>query len=103
MVAFQWVRRLGAWGTTFNAELRGTPTPPVAFLGDVGGKPANAEHDELACVTSVGTAYYLDEIRRRDSERQTASNLKLARAAFWLTVANTLLAVVAVLISLLTP
>lgn len=59
-----------------------------------------AEHDQHAQHTFVGTQYYLDELRRRDSARETASSLRLARAAFWLTVANTLLAAVAVVISL---
>jgi hypothetical protein len=29
------------------------------------------EHDELAGVTSVGTAYYMDELERRSRDRAT--------------------------------
>lgn len=69
-------------------ELRGLPDDELIRL-----------HDQVAVHTVVGTAYYSDELRRRELERSTAASARLARASFWLTVASTLLALVAVLVS----
>lgn len=55
-----------------------------------------AEHDEHARHTFVGTGYYIDELDRRSRERSTQAALRLARRSFWLTVANSVLSVVAV-------
>lgn len=58
------------------------------------------EHDEIAVHTSVGTGYYMEELTRRDQQRAIQASQKLATASFWLTVANLLVAVVAVAIAL---
>jgi hypothetical protein len=59
-----------------------------------------ALHDAVAENTSVGLNYYLEEIQRRNQERAIAESQKLAKASLWLTVANTLLAVVAIVVAL---
>lgn len=66
-----------------------------------------AEHDSAATNTSVGTAYYVDELNRRTAERSsrankdaTAAALRLARRSFWLTVANAFLGLSALVVSL---
>jgi len=53
------------------------------------------EHDELANHTVVGTQYYADELSRRAQLRALEAADRLARQAYWLTVANTFLAAVA--------
>ena len=65
----------------------------LAELRKQGDEQLVQEHDELAKSTSVGIQYYLDELDRRSYKR-------LAIQSFWLTLANTLLAVVAVGIAL---
>ncbi len=60
------------------------------------------EHDRLAQRTSHGTGFYVEELDRRSRERATvaahelavASN-RLARRAFWLSVATSVLSAVA--------
>jgi len=66
-------------------------------LREVSDDELIAIHDEIATNTFGGVDFYLDELRRRDNARATASNYKLARAAFWLTVANSVLSAVALL------
>ncbi|MDQ3717184.1 MAG: hypothetical protein M3381_14420 [Actinomycetota bacterium] len=57
-------------------------------------------HDAAAEFVQVGVDYYLEEFRRREQIAALRSSHRLARAAFWLTVTNTVLAVVAVVVSL---
>ena len=57
-------------------------------------------HDQAATHTVVGTAYYMDELHRRDQVRAIESSHRLAVASFWLTVVNAMVAVVAVVIAL---
>lgn len=47
------------------------------------------EHDHLAQNTAVGTSYYLDELRRRESARQEATMLRLTRVSTILTAVVT--------------
>ncbi|UQU64905.1 hypothetical protein COUCH_00625 [Couchioplanes caeruleus] len=54
-----------------------------------------AEHDGHAVSTHVGTAYYMEELDRRDRNRAMAATEALARGAYRLTWANTVLAAVA--------
>ncbi len=83
----------------------GTPAIPTLAcmtytyqqLREVSDDELIAIHDEIATNTFGGVDFYLDELRRRDNARATASNYKLARAAFWLTVANSVLSAVALL------
>jgi hypothetical protein len=58
-------------------------------------------HDQAAEHTVVGTAYFMDELHRRDQVRAIASSHKLAVASFWLTAVNSVVAVVAVIIAML--
>ena len=51
-----------------------------------------AEHDRVAPNMEPGTDYYVDELNRRFQERVT-------KAAFRLTVANTILAAIAVIVA----
>ena len=53
------------------------------------------EHDELAKHTAVGVAYYLEELDRRERNRAMKATENLARNAYRLSWANTLLAAVA--------
>ena len=55
------------------------------------------QHDVLAASTSVGTGYYLDELRRREADRQGERMLRLT----WIVTALTVVNVVTVTISLL--
>lgn len=41
------------------------------------------KHDKLASFTEVGTKHYLDEIHRRDSEKETKTIVSLTK---WITV-----------------
>jgi hypothetical protein len=59
-----------------------------------------AFHDQAAVHTVVGTDYWMDELHRRDQMRAIAASTALARQSYWLTIANTLLALVAVVIAL---
>lgn len=59
-----------------------------------------AEHDKRAINTTVGTAYYLDELHRREQIRALEESHRLARASFWLSVTNTLLAGIAAIVAL---
>jgi len=54
-----------------------------------------AEHDEQAKNTVVGTQYYLDELNRRVQQRALEAADRLARRVFWLTIVNTVFAVIA--------
>jgi hypothetical protein len=63
-----------------------------------------AEHDEHAKHTVVGTSYYIEELSRRAQERDAKAMREMAEAshqlsvrAFWLTVASTVLSVLAVI------
>jgi len=63
-----------------------------------------SEHDRLAHTTHNGVNYYLNELARRDQNKQTELMLKYAKHMFWLTIAVTVLTginVVAVLFPLI--
>ncbi|OBH20795.1 hypothetical protein [Mycolicibacter sinensis] len=57
------------------------------------------EHDKRAENTVVGTGYYMDELNRRDAVRAQEASYNLARRAFWLTVANSVLATVSAVVA----
>lgn len=59
-----------------------------------------AEHDRLAANTGVGTAYYTEELRHRDTERSLKASQRLALIGIVLACLNALVAVVAVVIAL---
>lgn len=44
------------------------------------------EHDNLAGLTRVGINYFLDELRRREQEKQTRLMLSYTHRMLWLTV-----------------
>ena len=54
------------------------------------------QHDVLAKGTGVGTGYYLDELRRREADRQGERMLRLT----WIVTALTVVNVAAVIVSL---
>lgn len=63
-----------------------------------------AEHDEHAKHTVIGTNYYVEELSRRAQERDALAMRQLAQAShslsirtLWLTVASTVLSVLAVI------
>lgn len=75
----------------------------LSDLGALSDAQLIAEHDEHAKHTVVGTSYYVEELSRRAQERDTKAMQELARAShrlsvrtFWLTVASTVLSVLAV-------
>jgi CHASE3 domain sensor protein len=54
-------------------------------------------HDAHATNTVTSVSFYLDELRRREQVRAIEASNRLARRAFWLGVTNTVLALVAVI------
>lgn len=60
-----------------------------------------AEHDQMAVNTSGGTAYYMDELQRRQVERSMQASHRLAVIGIVLSVLNAVVAVVAVVIAVL--
>ncbi|WP_091648009.1 hypothetical protein [Micromonospora pallida] len=56
-----------------------------------------AEHDRHARHTVVGTAYYVDELDRRERRRAIEASDRLARRAYRLAWSNMVLAAVAAL------
>lgn len=72
------------------ADLRATPDE--VLIG---------EHDQAATHTVVGTDYYMQELDRRSRERAAAESHALAHRAFWLTVANAVLSVLAIVIAVI--
>lgn len=78
------------------AELRETPDDVLI-----------AEHDGKAVHTSVGTAYYMDELERRSREHSAArshelamESHRLANRTFWLTMATSALSLIALTVSI---
>ena len=74
---------------------------PIKVLRALTDDEIIARHDAAAVNTRVGVDFYLDELRRREQVRAIEASTRLARAAFWLTVTNTVLAVVAVVVTAL--
>jgi hypothetical protein len=79
------------------ADLRATPDDVLI-----------AEHDAAATNTNVGTAYYMDELERRSRERSSAEShmlamesQRLANRTFWLTVATSVLSLIALSVSVI--
>lgn len=60
-------------------------------------------HDDLALNTTVGTAYYLDELTRREFVRTSEAALDQACSAHRLAGVNAFVAAVAVLIAVAVP
>ncbi|MDT9699284.1 hypothetical protein [Streptomyces sp. P17] len=58
-------------------------------------------HDEVAANTSPGTSFYLAELDRRALMASARASDALARKSYNLTIANTVLAVVAVILALI--
>jgi hypothetical protein len=73
----------------------------IADLRAMSDEQLIGEHDEVARTTSMGTAYFVDELERRSRERSTAASNRLARASFILSIVSTLIAVVAIVVSLI--
>src|SRR3712207_1487739 len=67
-----------------------------------------AEHDAAAVHTHVGTDYYVEELERRSRERSSERSQelameshRLANRTFWLTVATSVLSLIALVVSIL--
>lgn len=61
-----------------------------------------AEHDDVAQGTaSLGVNYYLDELKRREQNKQTESMLAYTRRMLWLTVFVAICTVVNVVAALI--
>jgi lipopolysaccharide/colanic/teichoic acid biosynthesis glycosyltransferase len=69
----------------------------VADLQTISDEQLVEFHDQMAVNTYVGVQYYLDEIRRRQAEKAEQAALELARRAYWMTVASTVLVVASVI------
>lgn len=67
----------------------------IKALREASDEDLIAEHDGHANSTVVGTQYYMDELNRRVQQRALEAADRLARRAFWLTIVNTVFAVVA--------
>lgn len=67
----------------------------IADLRSAPDEELIARHDALATSTSVGVNNYLAELDRRDHSRAIEASHDLARAAYRLTVASTVLAAIA--------
>lgn len=67
----------------------------IKALRETSDEELIAEHDGHANSTVVGTQYYVDELNRRVQQRALEAADRLARRAFWLTIVNTVLAVIA--------
>jgi hypothetical protein len=59
-----------------------------------------AEHDAKAKDATVQTQYYVDELNRRSQQRASEAANRLARGAFWLTIVNTVFAVLALVVAI---
>ncbi|MEU7171274.1 hypothetical protein ABZ949_07270 [Micromonospora tulbaghiae] len=68
---------------------------PIKQLRETSDDELIAEHDEIARHTVVGTAYYTEELERRERRRAIEASDRLARRAYRLAWSNTLLALVA--------
>ncbi len=55
-------------------------------------------HDAKAKTTEAGVQYYLDELARRDNNRQSEHMLKLTKVITWLTVIITVLTIANVIL-----
>jgi hypothetical protein len=55
-------------------------------LRAMGDEQLIAEHDNLAQSTTLGINYFLDELKRREQNRQTDTMLLYTRRMLWLTV-----------------
>ncbi len=55
-------------------------------------------HDNVATYTQVGVQFYLDEINRREQNKQTALMVKFTAKIFWLTIFIAMLTVVNVIV-----
>jgi hypothetical protein len=73
--------------------VRSPPAP--CELKEMPDEQLIAEHDDQAKNTVAGTQYYVDELNRRVQQRALEAADRLARRAFWLTIVNTVFAVVA--------
>lgn len=76
-------------------------TFPLQRLRSMSDEELIALHDQTAVNTVFGVDYFLDELRRREQVRGAESSERLTRAALRLARANTVLAVVALIVSVL--
>lgn len=82
----------GSYGAVMVRKIEDLRATPDEVLID--------EHDRHAVNTSVGTAYYMDELQRRQVERSMQASHRLAVIGLVLSVVNAIVAVVAVVIAL---
>lgn len=78
--------------------------PRAAELRAMSDEELVARLDDLARGTQVGTQFYLDELRRRETDRQTAAMLGLAntiRRLTWVIAVLTVVLTVLTAVSLL--
>jgi hypothetical protein len=78
--------------------------PRAAELRAMSDEELGARLDDLARGTQVGTQFYLDELRRRETDRQTAAMLGLTntiRRLTWVIAVLTVVLTVLTAVSLL--
>jgi hypothetical protein len=78
--------------------------PSVAELREMNDEELVTRLDTLAESTQVGTQFYLDELRRRETDRQTEAMLRLTntlRRLTWAIVVLTVILTVLTAVSLL--
>ena len=72
--------------------------PKWAELKKMSDEELIARHDRIAKRTTIGTGYYVDELRYREQSRVSAQVEKYTRHIFWLTLVVTLATIINVAI-----
>ena len=75
----------------------------VADLHAMSDEKVIAHHDSTAEHTLVGTNYWMDELERRSRERSTRASNRVALASFISSVVSVLIAVGALVVTILRP
>lgn len=68
--------------------------PSVAELRKLSDSEIEKRYNDLAKSTVVGTAFYLEELHRREADRREAAMIRMTAVMMWLTIAVTVLTVV---------
>ena len=73
--------------------------PKIVELREMSEEQLVQMYDKISESTIIGTDFYLQEIVRRNQNRQTETMLKYTRYILWMTVAVTLATIVNVVIA----
>lgn len=67
-------------------------------LRDLTDEQIIARHDQAAQSTQVGTQHYLQELARRDQDKQTRAMLKYTKYILWMTLIMTIFTIINVIV-----